>query len=369
MTATATAEPTKPFAAEVIVAGGYRLKLERTATEDAEKITGTVPPSWDFGDWRAGGTDHEPSKPSAAEIEDACSKAIGFAIEIDLMSQVAPTDRPKESVIEIHFTRKKDAEGQPEPPPAESDEAKELRMANKKAKRIYDQNKAIRRMIRERDRAEAEAESAKKRVKSMDADIEEMRLELSDLIEGRTNNLFDRDDKPKAETNGQHKPSLPPVGAATDPRDNPDPIDVLLQYGLTEAILKKLKAADIPTMGALVRFSENQGLEGHSAPLTVIKGIKGATLEKLDNACAAYWAARGATVQAAVEAVAAATELLAEGAPAEGQQVEPAKAEADGSKEPETPADPEHGKKGAKRVKKLAIAPGTNGANGEASQA
>lgn len=298
MTATVVAEPTKLFSQEVIVANEYRLRLERTATEEAESITGTVPPSWDFGDWRVDEPGHENSRPSCAEVEQACSKAIGFAVEIDTMDTVAPQDRPKESEITIHFARKREPDGTPAAPPEEDERDKEVRLKDQRDKKIRAAAAHVKKLRQLAKRCKAEAKTAKKDWEAADAAVKEAQEVLENIIDGKDRSLFPPPpvDDHQPGKNGWHQPAPSSVGA--EPRDNPDPIEVLKEFGLTDAIIEKLKKADIHTIGQLVRFQEQKGLEGHSAPLTTIKGIKGATLEKLDNACAAYWAARGKTVEA-----------------------------------------------------------------------
>jgi len=332
MSAATEAKPL--FSKGIVVADHFRLQLVRTVAEDGdEEIIGTVPATWDFGDWRRDEPDagkNGPLHPHPAAILKDCSREIGFDLvyrELDdgvdyaddgtitLTFERAPEAAPSlDSNVHVNSDAGTDEkvkrDAAPETPRLQGlSEVELLRRQLDKANRQIAHYRED--QIRRRRKAQSIAqlrqvvEEDKKRLAGSKADLEEAVLGWCNE-EAAEEPLWDyaaRSETALPPTNGVARPAnhsangesakgshggQPP---ADDESWRKEPLAVL---GLTDAILKKLDANDPPlrTVGDLQQLVERLGKEGFTDPIAQIKGIGAKTAEKIDVAFQEFWSKR-----------------------------------------------------------------------------
>jgi hypothetical protein len=370
-----------------------------------EEIIGIVQAQDHFGDWRS--DEPGPCSPTPEQIEQGVSAALGFAVKLaELDGGVeeeeggriifhfergeakpakanAPEDNPAEETLN---PRPEDLPPEPSKPaePSETDQLREeIYRLQKQIADFVRGDKARKRRGQRIIEQRSIVEQDKKRLASSKNALEELLLNwVNEEVQEQP--LWDHVEKQTSTANGSSAPQAngtPKAGENIHGPIHADPttddswksvrLDEALsvraigkEHGLTEAILKKLDDADLHTMGDLVRYQEAKGREHHAAPLATIKGIKGGTIEKIDNACQEFWRRRGVTRETAaevVEKVAAATEMpAADAKAAEAEKpAEPSPEAKEGDKPAEVPVTdidqvedkPKKKAKGGKRKK------------------
>lgn len=298
---TTATKPERLFKRKIELAPNARFTLIREDDDGAESIFGLVPAGQEFGSWKPGADE---LWPAADEVQTAASELLGFPVEVDGIKA------QDDGSVKIAFVRaaEKPADAQNgEPPaaqaPADQVEAKpldpptkghasdeEVRRQHLWEKRIKTARKKVAEAIREQASAESEMEEARGRVKSAKASLDQAMVNLCDAVDGKPH----QEQLPFPSENGAK-----PAAGAAPAQDDSWKATLLAELGLSDAILKKLADAELTTVGQLQTYVEKKGQEGYSVPLTTIKGIKGATLEKIDAAMQEFWAKRGQSEQAA----------------------------------------------------------------------
>ena len=384
-----TAIEAKPlFSKDIVVADHFRLQLVRTVAEDGEEeIIGTVPAIWDFGDWRRDEPDAGPGgalHPHPAAILKDCSREIGFGLVYRELDD--GVDYADDGTITLTFERAPEApaaggatpsgQGQPEPAAPEAaapavpepprlqglSEVELLRRQLAETIRVIGEFKldALRRRKRAQqiEHLRTQWEADKKAAASSKAALDEACLSWVSQ-ESQEEPLWDYTARGgntapptiNGHVNGAPKPLQQDIPKNTPPTvDNAWKKEPLSVLGLSETILKKLDANDPPlrTVGDLQQMVERLGKEGFTDPIAQIKGIGAKTAEKIDVAFQEFWSKRPA-VEAKDEPPAGAPKV--ESAADLRAAVE--HVEANGSKVPEGPGEPERGQ--AEAHKRLAL--------------
>ena len=292
--------------------GEFTLTVERSDTDGQERIEGTVTA---FGDWAT----LEMSHPPKADVVRAVSEKIGF--EVTMTSAVVLED-----MLQIRFQRVERAERSgpeaepaeaaplPEPVPAEPQAAKPESNGHAPGNRLpkpapSEEATALARIQAKRGevaRAYRQAKLSKGKAKTDKSAWEDARDELEELIELS-------ETEPGLPLLKAEKAAAAPTANGKAAAPNPDeswravPITVLLDHGLTESILKLLTDGEtkngeriaFTTIGQCTDWQAKVGQSGVTAPLTLIKGLGGAKLAKVDDAFTAFWGSRGRTEKAA----------------------------------------------------------------------
>ena len=294
-----TETPQKPFHKPIIVAEHFKLDLKREDLDGAELITGRAVKSIDFGDWReaGGGTN-----PSPTDVERDVGLALGG--QVRLVSRITEADgamvakfqrieavdklqqlpQSVDKVVPVNRLAKALAKVEAENPSGLQIEVATGHPTDSDAlARIQKQQGVVAGAHFAARVAKASAKSAKA---TWETECEKLH-EMIELTKSEQNLPLVK----RAEASANGKPK-------EDESWKKEPLKGL---GLKPGVLKLLTDGELAdgthigwtTVGELAAFVDKKGKAGILAPLTLIKGLKGAKLEQVDEAMIAFWKRRG----------------------------------------------------------------------------